>query len=649
MSKLWEPGDRIEKWLVLERFMGAWGVVYVLQEINYDKNLSRPEILIGKTVRPEWADNDSLVKQFEQEAYAWLSLSIYKHIVRLYFVDRIYKLPFAFAEYVPEVLLPNTLRGWMDSALIDTELALRFGIQICRALSYARSCGILLHQDLKPENVMITSAGVSKVTDWGLSRMMPVRNTEMPTMGDIPYRFVSPPVSPPSVYGTPGYAAPELYSAKELPTPGADVFSLGVMLTEMITGKRPKADTSAAELIEMIEPLTVPVSSELASVISTCLSSDPARRPQSTEAVENVLKDAFTKVVGVPVEPAPVKSWETGADQGQRAYALFMLGKTDEAMKLQTELMQYLDRRQSKTGSEVKPESDRRHAIIMMDYKELGFKTIVPAEMVDEIEENLKANPDDPKMLDKAININHLANRLDRALELCLSWLKRRPDDQEKIKKVAGILNQQGNLKQALVYIDKAIALSPNDAKLWIERSEYYEKSGDRQNAMMSAKRAVEIEPDNEIFRLTYGHILEQNGDKDAALSEFQQVTRLNPDNALGWYNVGTCWNHLERPDLAFENLMRAVEKNPNFAVALNTLGALSMQIYAFQEALVFFERAIAADAHYARPWFNKGKALEYLEQYEQAREAYLMAVQIDPNYELAKQALEQLISEHLL
>ncbi len=188
MSKLLKPGDRLGRWLVIDRpRFGTWGVVYVLRDPGYAKEGTRPEVVIGKTMRPEFADIPARVAQFEHECHTWLSLGVHKNIVRLFTVERYGRQVFAIGEYVPETGLPNTLRGWLEHNLVDAEFALRFGIMIVRALRFAQSRGLVTHQDLKPENIMVTNGGVAKVTDWGLSRMASAGLLAPSTFRDVPY------------------------------------------------------------------------------------------------------------------------------------------------------------------------------------------------------------------------------------------------------------------------------------------------------------------------------------------------------------------------------------------------------------------------------------------------------------------------------
>jgi len=647
MTRLLEPGERIADWLILDRLMGAWGVVYVVRQLNFDENLPRPAVLVAKTLRPEWSSDSHYVKLFEQEAYTWLSLGVYKHIVRLFFVDRFSDQVFAFGEYVPGILLPNTLRRWIDSNIIELESALYFGVQICRALAYSRSRGVLIHQDLKPENIMVNSDGVIKVTDWGLSHMKPAPISGISSTGSVPYlpRLLT--SSHESfAYGTPGYAAPELSIVGSEPSPQADMFSLGAILVEMISGELPGADMKSTELVRLLAPLSPAVRTETVGAISACLSSSPTDRPDSTDLVEKVLKAAFEELVGVPMEEGPVPNWETQADLGQRAYALFMLGRLDEAMMIQSQITRAIADDAETDSSQ--PEAPKL-PVVMMDYKEHGFKFVVPIELVEQAEKKLESNPDSVEALQHAILLNEIGGYADRALELSQLWLKREPNNLDALKKISEIFAQQEKWKEALIYLDRALESTPDDVENWMKKSKYLGQSGDSQEALLAAKKAAEFGPADEPAHSMYGHLLAESGDLNAALAEFQEAARLNPESAPALYNIGTSWNTLGRSDLAFQYLEQAVEKDPDFAIAWNTLGGLSMQAYTFQEALIYFERAIEADSHYAQPWFNKGQALEMLEKFEEARAAYLTAIQLNPDYKLAKDALERLELEHFI
>ena len=606
---------------------------------------ARPELVVGKTIRPELATDSERVEQFERECYTWLSLAGYKHIVRLFSVDRFYRQAFAIGEYVPPVLLPNTLRGWLDDNLIELEAALRFGVQICRAITYARSRGLLVHQDLKPDNVMITGDGVVKVTDWGLSRLAAPEHGGLPSVGDVPYRYADgTQTEPTAIHGTRGYAAPELSRPGAEPSPEVDMFSLGVTLVEMFAGTRPEPDKPPTEVAPLLAPLSPAVASELAGLLAACLSSRCDARPDSTAGLQGVMSAAFQELVGAPIEKPPAIAQETLADAEQRSYGLFMLGRIDEAMEIQTKVVDAIQSNRPEGAREAtEAPGEPQSPAIVVDYKEAGWKFIVPEEHLAQAEEQLRSAPDNLDYLGRAITVNQIAGNVERALELCRLWLEHRPDDVEKLDLASELLAQQGNWTEALEHLDRAIAREPDDASLWLNRARRCEESRDPLGALHSAEHAVSLEPRNVQARIHYGHLLREHGEHESALRQFEAAIEVDPQSALSWYNLGTTARGLGWRGMALKGLQKAVEIDPDFALALNTLGGLVLELHATQEAVAYFERAIAADPHYARPWFNLGQVYTDLEHREKAREAYENAVGIDPHYALARDALREL------
>ncbi len=635
MARLLEPGEFIDdRRLVLGRHLGSWGVVYLVRELGLEGD-GRPETQIAKAIRPEFASDPDRLNRFEEECNTWLSLGIHKHIVRLFVVDRYAGQVYAFGEYIPEERLPNTLRGWLDHNLVELEVALRFGLHIINALEFGRSRGLIVHQDLKPENIMITPDGVAKVTDWGLSRMAPAEVRAPPALGATPYLYRGADVSVAWGQGTRGYAAPELAQPDYTPTQQTDLFSLAVMLVEMMTGQRPSAGTRAGDLSQALQPFGTRHQIRVAELLASCLSAQPDNRPQSTAELQIALAEAFEELVGVPAEPAPEESLTRLTDIGQRSYALMMLGRIDEGLQLHADLTRYL-----------KPEAEKpKKTAVLMDYKEHGWKLIAPEEELAELENDILADPSDPESIASAISINQVAGRLDRALELCQAWLGLAPEDPAALRECADVLADLGRRREALDHLDRAIALQPS-ADLWIACGKILNDEGHLSEALHSYERAVQLDPDNASALNAQGHLLATMGDHARAVESFRNATNHDPKSATSWYNLGTSLHALKRPQESRVALLRAVEADPKFYHALNTLGALARLEGKDQEALVFFRRAIAANPAYAKSWFNIGNTYEVADQPDKAREAYQRALDIDPDYALASAGLDRLAEQ---
>ncbi|MFC8918308.1 tetratricopeptide repeat protein [Streptomyces sp. NPDC057116] len=644
MIRLLDPGERLDHLLVLDRRLGGSGVVYVMKDLRDDaEEAGRPVTLVAKTLRPEVAGDPVRVARFEEACRSWLYLGKHKHVVRLFYVDRFSDQPFAFSEYVPQRGLPQTLRGWLDHHLVEFESAMRFGVQVCRALTFAGEQGLAGHGDLTPENVMTTPAGVAKVTDWGLSRLNSVPRGSMPAAAAAPYGHERD-ASGAGLFGqgTRGYAAPEVLREGTGASVGSDLFGLGVVVVEMLTGRRVPPGTATADLLPYLDALSPSRAALLAEALAACLSPRPQDRPASAAEVEAVLARAFEDAVGVPVERNPGNERELPGDRGQRAHSLFMLGHLEEGMRVQAELhreMAELDRRGHPQGQGRDPE---RVPLILMDYKERGWVPIVPQEYLEEAEEELRKAPADLQVLSHARDLYKVAGRLERALELCQASLVLHPDDVDALKDTAYVLEKLGRNEESIGYLDRALTLAPT-AQLWWDRAVLCEVVGNDEEERWSVQKGLELEPRNAPLLIRLGNLHMRGGNVAEAAESFRRAAEAAPEDVLAFYNLGTALTHLRRFEEAAAALVRALEISPDFVKALNTLGGVYISLGDGQKAAQCFQRAIAADPRYAKAWFNLGQLQEAWGELDKARESFQRALEIDPGYRLARERMERL------
>jgi serine/threonine-protein kinase len=181
------------------------------------------------------------------------------------------------ADLIADVAGMSTRFGEQD--LLDHNLGIL--MLVCRAAHFAHARGII-HRDIKPDNVMIGEFGEVYLHDWGIAVSM--------TSDDPSLRFV------PEVAGTPAYMAPEMVHPRETPpTPRTDVYLLGSVLYEILTGRPPHDGTTPAQIIFSIltsEPeLPADTPEELAAIVRRALARDPRDRFESAEALRLALAD----------------------------------------------------------------------------------------------------------------------------------------------------------------------------------------------------------------------------------------------------------------------------------------------------------------------------------------------------------------------
>ncbi len=204
--------------------LGSGGMAVVYKAI--DLELGRQVAI--KLLREGYADDSAFLARFQQEARAAASLD-HPNVVSIYDIGRDGKLYYIVMEHVEGRGLKSLLHN-------NTPLAIRQGIdlaiQMCAGVGAAHRIG-LIHCDLKPQNILVTSDGRVKVVDFGIARALTAKvdGTEQ------------------TVWATPQYAAPEQMQGRPL-SPATDVYAIGIILYEMLTGRLPFQGQTAQELAQ---------------------------------------------------------------------------------------------------------------------------------------------------------------------------------------------------------------------------------------------------------------------------------------------------------------------------------------------------------------------------------------------------------------
>lgn len=248
------------------------GEVYLARDARLERNVAI------KLLPAEFTTNPDRVRRFEREAKAASALN-HPNIITIYEIGEADGSHYIATEYIEG----KTLRQHITHERMSLRDTLDVAIQIASALSAAHQAGII-HRDIKPENVMLRPDGYVKVLDFGLVKLAEKRTaavgSEMSTIKDN--------TEPGKVLGTVRYMSPEQARGKAVDE-RTDIFSLGVMLYEMITGYSPFDGESIADIFAAIlheEPLPIAnylpdVSQELQRVVSNALRKESKERYQT--------------------------------------------------------------------------------------------------------------------------------------------------------------------------------------------------------------------------------------------------------------------------------------------------------------------------------------------------------------------------------
>ena len=235
-------GDSLE--LIDEIGSGGMGTVWKARQLRLGRTVA------VKFLSERLHESPESVQRFEREAQALARLH-HPRIVAVHDFGRDEGRPYIVMEYVEGRALSGLLP-------LPPERAREIALDVLDALAYAHAQGVI-HRDVKPPNVIIDAGGRAKVTDFGIARLM----------GDTPSGLTV--TAAGRVVGTPAYMPPESLAGAP-PDPRTDVFAVGVLLHEMVTGRRPAGKVAG-------------VPEGLARVVSRAIAADPAARYATAEAM----------------------------------------------------------------------------------------------------------------------------------------------------------------------------------------------------------------------------------------------------------------------------------------------------------------------------------------------------------------------------
>jgi len=263
---------------------GGMGVVYRARDRRLDRIVALKVVKAGADAGPE------VRERFQREATATASLQ-HPRIVQIFEVGEQDGVPFLALEFVDGGSLAQRLKGAPLAARAAAELT----EGLAQAVGYAHQRGVL-HRDLKPSNVLIAADGTAKVSDFGLARLL-TEAVAMTRSG--------------AIMGTPSYLSPEQADGKAGATgPGADVYALGAILYELLTGRPPfRAATVLETLAQVVrdEPVSprrlVPgTPRDLCTICLKCLDKEPQRRYASAQDLADDLRRFLD---GQPIRARP--------------------------------------------------------------------------------------------------------------------------------------------------------------------------------------------------------------------------------------------------------------------------------------------------------------------------------------------------------
>lgn len=326
----WLPGevylDRYEVQRVLGQ--GAMGKVYLVLHRGWNQQLA------VKCPRRDVIAEFGGAACFEHECETWIRVGIYPHTVACYYARTLGGVPRVFAEYVDGRTLYeaiHSLKLYSGDPQENLRKILKIAVQTAWGLHHAHGKGII-HQDVKPGNIMMTKAGTAKVTDFGLARRTDLNMGAESAMASTSMNIIG---------MTPAYCSPE-QSFRDHITIKTDIWSWGLTVFEMFSVDIVwPSGTAALDALERFvssgrrrpEPPAMP--QPIVDLLRQCFQSNPAMRPESLRHVANEVIRIYEELLGEPFplsEPPEVEA--SGDALNNRAISLMDFGRKERAIKV---------------------------------------------------------------------------------------------------------------------------------------------------------------------------------------------------------------------------------------------------------------------------------------------------------------------------
>lgn len=603
------------------------GEVYLARDSKLDRTVAL------KVLAPEVAHDPRQMGRFVLEAKAASALS-HPNVAHIYEIDEAGGTSFIAMEYIEGQSLDKMIGGQPLSTVEVVDIAL----QVADALDEAHSKKIV-HRDIKPSNIVITPRGRVKVLDFGLAKVEQAWEPSSEFATQLK-------TNPGMIIGTVPYMSPEQARGKEVDS-RTDIWSLGVVIYQMATGRLPFVSASAHEMIDRIsnaQPKAIShynmdAPDELERIIRKCLEKERGRRYQSAGELlvdlKNLKRDddegatrqssrrrSRRAVSSLAVLPLVNVGADPKADYLSDGITESIIDSLSQLPRLRVMARSTVFRYK---GREADPQEVGRElgvqAILVGRVQSQGSQLIIKVELVDVADgsrlwgEQYNRTPSDIFEVQEEI-----AREISKGLRLKLSGeqkrrlAKRYTDIAEAYTLYLKGLYHNGKWtgegwRKAVEYFNRAIEADPSYALAYAGLASSYVKLG-----LFGAMPQREAYPRAKAAALKALQMDEMLAEAHAALGFVRMIDDWDWSGTEGEYK-------------------RAIELNPNYGDVHRLYGYHLIHMCRFDEAITEMQRAVELDPLSLEFMTSLGDAYYYARRYDQAADQLWKALEMEPNY----------------
>jgi serine/threonine protein kinase len=585
MSDLFHVGDVIKSlYRVVEVKRGGMGVVYICQRLpddevqadlkelsSSDKNspqklkeiMAKNEWAVFKSIETEEHWHESVRDRFQREALIWTTILPHPNIVRAKSVDTIGRLLYLWLEYIDG----GSLRDRLAKGPIRLQDILSYSTQFCHGMEFLHRHYSIVHRDIKPENILITKEGMLKITDFGLSKTLDRKEFERDNsqMGNEDNALTKHGV----IFGTVPYMSPEQFLDPLSVGKASDIYSFGVVMYEMLTGRLPflgpsvnafKTQHLNSDPASPGDIVQIPLG--LDTIVLKCLQKKPENRFANFTELLSKLEECcqslkLENIIKPRLTLAQLESRMTAQDWQGRGYAYGQLGQRGEPGTLEKSLECYK--------------------------KSLDL---------------------DPLLGGSHLNFGQALNRLGRTKE-ALFYFEKEVEINPSAMHYEGLgvfYWKIARREDAITAIEKCLELAPNRIGSWGQlalmcgQMKLEEKYS---NAIVTIEKLLTSQFDDPLSACAEAVFFGESGDFNAALYFHAKSVERFPNDYRSWYNAGVTFHKLERYQEAKYCYDNSLGIKPDFALTLVNRGLLSANARNINGAIRDWERAIQIDPNH--------------------------------------------------
>lgn len=556
------------------RHLGGGG--FAQTYLAEDKQLPGNHRCVVKQLKPQATDPATLQiarRLFDTEAQVLYKLGNHDRIPQLFAYFEENQEFYLVQEFIEGRNLSEELtQASLNPGRLSEDEVISLLQEILEILDFVHQQNVI-HRDVNPQNIIRRDSD-SKLflIDFGAVKEITTQIINSQTNNGLSVSI-----------GTPGYMPSE--QAHGNPKPSSDIYAVGMIGIQAITGELPHQLPTDPDTEEIIWQTKVSVSPEFTKVLDTMVRYDFRQRYANAGLALQAIKELKTPLGATAPLIIPASSPKT--------------------TKKRADL--YL-----KSG-----------LIIGL----IGLGIAASAYLVNVF------NSANATELHTRGNTLYNLNRYEEALAAYNQAIKIRGDYAEVWKDKAKALYELKKYKESREACDKAIQLNPEYLEAWKDRGYALDKLEKYQDAIASFERALEIQPDYPEAWKGKGDALLNLQRYEEAIASYEKAVKSQPNFYDAWYSKGLAHQNLKQYQPAFDAYKQAVELKSDNSKAWYNLGNVQLELNKNQEAVEAYEKAVRFQPTYYQAWYSKGIALMKLRQYEDAAKAYKQAVTLKGNY----------------